>query len=74
MSFKSVGDSFKCVSEHAKMEEDEGLEGKATCSPVKESNFLIYFIPFIAPSCLDFLMAVAAACFLVISFGYPSSL
>lgn len=42
------------------MEEDEGLEGRATCSPVKEFNFLIYFIPFIASSCLDFLMAVAA--------------
>lgn len=37
--------------------------------------FFIYFIPFIASTCLDFLVAVvAAACLLVISFGYPSSL
>lgn len=44
-------------------------EDKACQSPIKDSNFLLYFIPTAASTCLTILVAVAAAtCVLATSF------
>lgn len=44
-------------------------EDKACQSPIRDSNFPLYFIPMAASTCLTVLVAVAAAsCVLAISF------
>lgn len=44
-------------------------EDKARQSPIRDSNFPLYFVPMAASTCLTVLVAVAAAiCVLAISF------